>query len=120
MNNRFLYKPVQGGALLLSFLLQRFLLSFSCCGKTSTFLTTFLIRFLLLASLNPRHGGASVSHPTEFQPGDTATEALGGGKGRKMRQNALSVKNFSLLEQNEAGHRSGVFIGEVQKLVNVN
>lgn len=64
--------------------------------------------------------GVHQCHIPQFQPGDTATEALGGGKGRKMRQNALSVKNFSLLEQNEAGHRSGVFIGEVQKLVNVN
>lgn len=46
MNNRFLYKPVEGGALLVLLLspLQRFLLSFSRCRKISTFLTTFLVR----------------------------------------------------------------------------
>lgn len=39
MNDRFLYKPVEGGALLVLFLclLQKFLLSFSCCRKTASF-----------------------------------------------------------------------------------
>lgn len=62
MNNRSLYKPVEGGALLLLFPLQRFLLSFSCCRKTSTFLIIFLIRLYPsnsspLPPLNPRHEG---------------------------------------------------------------
>lgn len=37
-----------------------------------------------------------------------------------MRQNVLSVKNCSVLVQNEAAHGSGVFIGETQKLADVN
>lgn len=58
----------------------------------------------------------------ETQPDEPCegTEASGGGKGRKMSQKVLSVKNCSLLVQNGVGHRSGVFIGEMQKLVNVN
>lgn len=32
----------------------------------------------------------------------------------------LSVRNWSILVQNEVGHRSGVFTGETQQLVNVN